>query len=168
MFSARVRLLLLWRPLSNSRIVLWLSWYSKFFLILYPCFSINNFDQSIFDAMSSHPTNSDSHELLVFSFCLLKTAWTAPFPIVNTPPVCDLKSGCTAKLASTYHFSTFKQSALRVKTSFTVLFTYCRYRTNLPQSSRDGFRTRVVNTDIAVPVSGYAHLQANNPSTPNV
>ena len=121
---ARDRFPALFLPFSTSNIVLLLSWYRIFSLIRYPCVSTNNCVHSIFVLPSLHPTSSNAVELCVFIFCFKDLDWTAPLPNVITTPVCDQKSGCTAKLASTYHLMTFKLSAESVKTSFHVRLTY--------------------------------------------
>ena len=97
--------------------------------MIYPCHSMNNLVHRIFVMASSVPTNSDLHELRVFNFCLDNILCRVPSPIVNSAPVCDLKSGCTAKLASTYHLSTCRLSAVSVKISFLFfLRTACSVR----------------------------------------
>eukprot|EP00978_Attheya_sp_CCMP212_P013767 scaffold34650_cov50-Attheya_sp.AAC.3 len=57
------------------------------FLTLKPCASIINFVHSIFAIASSMPTNSDSVELLVFTFCFIEMDVTVPLPRVMIAPV---------------------------------------------------------------------------------
>ena len=87
---------------------------------------------------SSAATSSASVELLVFIFCFLEIDITAPSPIVILPPVWLLKSGWTAKAASTNHVIILVLFADKVSGIVLVPFKYFTKQSNLAASVKLG------------------------------
>ena len=125
---------------------------------------MNNLVHNIITDILSALTSSDSVLLRVFSFCFLEIDFTAPVPSSKcmAAPVWLLKSGWTAKLASTNHLMQCKFPALRNSLSFVVPFRYFIILISFCQSASFGPFTRVHNTAIVGCISGLARLHRNN------
>jgi hypothetical protein len=76
---------------------------------------------------SSAPTISDSVELWVLSFCLVKLTMGNLLPKDRLPPLCPHMLGWTANVASTHHFKMPVPLALRIRGSMYVCMYVCMY-----------------------------------------
>jgi hypothetical protein len=83
------------------------------------------------DVVSSTPTNSDSVELLVLSFCLVELEIGKPRPMVSPAPVWSHTLGLTANDPSTHHFEIPVPQALRISGNFPVPLKWCMRWTSL-------------------------------------
>ncbi len=90
-------------PFFSKRIVLLLSWNKTLSWTWYPWASMKYWVQQIAGMKSLAPTISDSVELQVLSFCLVKLTMGNPLPKDRPPPLCPHMLGWTANAASTHH-----------------------------------------------------------------
>ena len=152
------------RPFSDNRIVLLLSWFRTLFSIPTPCDWRNLCVWRILDIMSSTATNSASVDDLVFNFCFEDIAVMAP-PLLedfNRPPVCDLKSLCTPKVASTYQTGELKFLKSMTRCNNLVPFKYLINLLILSQSWIFGACTLPLSTEVVGSISGQLLLATNS------
>ena len=104
-------------------------------------------------ALSYRPMSLLLVELLDGIFYLLEELVVAPFPNVRSEPVWPLESSWVRCEASTYHWTSVRESAKRVRRRDFVVRRYLRTRLSLPQSSSSGCFTRVVRNATVVGIS---------------
>ena len=127
-----------------------------------PCSIMNNRVHKICPIISSTATNSPTIELRTLHFCLVDVTTGHPVPMVKTPPVWPLMSGCVANDASTCQCSTPVFKAPSTSGKSRVLFKYTTRCLSFRQSSSLGALTLVVRNATANTVSGLAHFVTYN------
>jgi hypothetical protein len=110
-----------------------LSWNKILSWTWYPWASMKYRVQQIASIKWSAPTISDSVELQVLSFCLVKLTMGNPLPKDRPPPLCPHMLGWTANAASTHHFKMPVLLALRISGSVPVPLRYFIRRVSLFQ-----------------------------------
>ena len=146
--------------LLSKRMELFLYWYGKLSLTLYPCAEMKYQVHQMAGMKLSTPTIYVSMELFVLIFFFVELMIGNPRPKDNPPPECPRILGWTANNASTHHFKIPLPLALRVSESLLVPLRYRIRCTNLAQSYLLGARTLVVRNVMDVQVSGLSLLVA--------
>ena len=128
----------------------------------YPCASRKCLVHTTCDISSSTPTNSALVELLVLSFCLVKSEFAAPRPKVNVAPVWLFMSLCTANYASTCHRSIPELSIPSMSGNLIVARRYFITCVSFFQSSVSGSLTLVHRNATDSCRSGLACFNRNS------
>ena len=149
--------------LDARRIVDLLSLYNNISHTLHPCACKNRQLHRIIIMSSSMLTNSALVLLGMLSFCFRDIKCMAPEPYDITAPMWLLKSRWTANDASTYHLTTCRLSAGKVKLSLQVPLQSQRSYMSLDQSSSVGLLTQVHITAIVGCKPGLVHWHTNSP-----
>jgi hypothetical protein len=155
-----VHLLLEAFPFFSKRNVLLLSWNKTLSWTWYHWASMKYQVQQIAGMKSLAPTISDSVELRVLSFCLVKLTRRNPLCKDRPLPLCSCMLEWTANAASIHHFKMPVPLALRIRGRMHVPLRYFIRWTSFLQSSLLGAHTLIIMNAIAVQVLGLAHLVA--------
>ena len=132
------------------------------FPMLWPCALRKYVHHRLNGILSLTPTSLAFVELVVFNFCLVDIATSAPLPSVMTPHVYDCMSECTVNEASTLQY-TFPVLAQPSDRGRKIMDRRCLITlVSFFRSSTSGDSTLVHRNATAVCRSGLACLERNS------